>query len=49
VLPPEVEKTGFTVVVYNHDTGDYKAIHFVPGDASPPTFAPGPKEQQPGS
>jgi hypothetical protein len=49
VLPPGVEKTGFTVVVYSHETGEYKSMNFVPGDASPPTWAPGPKAEQPPS
>jgi hypothetical protein len=48
VLPPNQPlPTSFTLVVRNNETGEWKAITFVPGDASPPIFGPGPKEEQP--
>jgi hypothetical protein len=44
VLPPGTEPPkSFTVIIKNNQTGEWKAITFVPGDATPPTFAPGPK------
>jgi hypothetical protein len=44
VLPPEPPGTqSFTVAVRNNATGETKMMTFVPGDATPPTFGPGPK------
>jgi hypothetical protein len=50
VLPPGQEPPAkFTVIFYDHQTGDWKAVTFVPGDpsippAQPPT-EPGPKAE----
>jgi hypothetical protein len=45
VLPPTPPTSpSFTVAVRNNATGETKMMTFVPGDATPPSFAPGPKK-----
>jgi hypothetical protein len=44
VLPEPPEVQSFTVAVRNNASGETKVVTFVPGDATPPTFAPGPKK-----
>jgi hypothetical protein len=44
VLPPGQEPPkSFTVIIKDNQTGEWKVITFVPGNAAPPTFGPGPK------
>jgi hypothetical protein len=48
VIPPGQEPPkSFTVIVRNNETGEWKAITFVPGDVPPamPPTTPGPKTE----
>jgi hypothetical protein len=42
IVLPEPPKS-FTVIIRDNSTGEWKTATFVPGSASPPTYAPGPK------